>query len=68
MTELSIFEFEGQEIKVFGSIERPEWLVADVGAVLGISHSTLSERVSKMPESWKGVVRFNRTGSEVHVG
>jgi prophage antirepressor-like protein len=68
MSELSIFEFEGQEIKVFGSTEHPEWLVADVGAVLGISHSTLSERVSKMPESWKGVVRFNRNGSEVHVG
>ena len=55
MTELSIFDFEGQQIKVFGSTDTPEWVVADVGAVLGISQSTLSERVSKMPESWKGI-------------
>ncbi|MEG3863533.1 BRO-N domain-containing protein [Microcoleus sp. herbarium12] len=67
MTELSIFDFEGQEIRVFGSTDTPEWVVADVGAVLGISQSTLSERVSKMPESWKGI-RSNRTGSGVHIG
>jgi prophage antirepressor-like protein len=55
MSELAIFDFEGQEVKVFGSTKHPEWVVADVGAVLGISQSTLSERVSKMPESWKGI-------------
>lgn len=60
MTELSIFDFEGQEIRVCGSTEQPEWVAADVGAVLGINKSTLSERLSKMPETWKGV-RSNRT-------
>jgi len=60
MTELSIFDFEGQEIRVCGSSEQPEWIAADVGAVLGINKSTLSERLSKMPEAWKGV-RSNRT-------
>jgi prophage antirepressor-like protein len=55
MSELAIFDFEGQKVKVFGSTKHPEWVVADVGAVLGISQSTLSERVSKMPESWKGI-------------
>ncbi|MEG4912152.1 MULTISPECIES: BRO family protein [unclassified Microcoleus] len=55
MTELSIFNFESQEIKVFGLTEPLEWSAADVGAVLGISKSTLSERLSKMPANWKGV-------------
>jgi prophage antirepressor-like protein len=57
MTELSIFEFEGQELRVkgIGSTDTPEWVAADVGAILGISQSTLSERVSKMPEGWKGI-------------
>lgn len=64
MTELSIFHFEGQEIQVkgVGSTDTPEWIAADVGAVLGINHSTLSERVSKMPESWKGMYSIHTPG------
>jgi prophage antirepressor-like protein len=67
MSELSIFEFEGQEIRVCGSPEQPEWVAADVGAVLGINKSALYERLSKMPEAWKGV-RSGRTESEVRSG
>lgn len=55
MTELSIFDFEGQEVRVIDSINTLEWVAADVGAVLGIKQSTLSLRVAKMPDSWKGV-------------
>jgi len=55
MTELSIFDFEGQEIRVCGSPEQPEWVAADVGAVLGIDRRTLSKRVNKMPEAWRRV-------------
>jgi len=54
MSELSIFDFEGQKIKVFGLTEPLEWSANDVGTVLGISKSTLSERLRKMPENWKG--------------
>jgi len=54
MSELAIFDFEGQKIKVFGSTKHPEWVVADVGAALGIKKSALSLRVAKMPENWKG--------------
>jgi prophage antirepressor-like protein len=76
MTELSIFDFEGQEIRVFGTPDTPEWVVADVGAVLGIGQSTLSLRVSKMPEAWKGVrsgrtesgVRSDQTKGDVPIG
>lgn len=64
MTELSIFDFEGQEIKVIGSTDTPEWIAADVGAVLGISQSTLSERVSKMPETWKGMYSIHTLGGQ----
>jgi prophage antirepressor-like protein len=64
MTELSIFDFEGQEVKVIGSTNTPEWVVADVGAVLGISQSTLSERVSKMPENWKGIGLTDTLGGQ----
>jgi prophage antirepressor-like protein len=54
MTELSIFDFEGQEIKVFGSTEHPEWVAADVGAILGLKPHTVRRRLSNMPNEWKG--------------
>lgn len=47
-----------------GSAENPEWVAADVGAILGISHSTLSERVSKMPENWKGIGLTDTLGGQ----
>lgn len=62
MSELSIFAFEEQEIRVFGLTEPLEWSVADVGAVLGIGQSTLSKRVNKMPENWKGIHSMNTPG------
>jgi prophage antirepressor-like protein len=62
MSELSVFDFEGQEVKVIGSINTPEWIVADVGAVLGIEQSTLSRRVAKMPENWKGMYSIHTLG------
>ncbi|MEG4485652.1 BRO family protein [Microcoleus sp. D2_18a_B4] len=66
MTELSIFDFEGQEIKVkgIGSTDTPEWIAADVGAVLGIDQSTLSRRVAKMPDSWKGMCSIHTLGGQ----
>lgn len=54
MTELSIFNFEGQEIRVYGSAEQPEWVANDVGTVLGLSPHTVRRRLSTMPKSWKG--------------
>jgi prophage antirepressor-like protein len=64
MSELAIFDFEGQEVKVIGSTDTPEWLVADVGVVLGIEQSTLSRRVAKMPENWKGMYSIHTPGGE----
>lgn len=59
---LSVLSFESQEIRLCGSTENPEWVAADVGAVLGIGQNTLSERVSKLPESWKGIGSVNTLG------
>jgi prophage antirepressor-like protein len=64
MTELSIFDFEGHEIRVSGSAERPEWVAADVGAVLGLEHTTLSRRVARLPETWKGVYSIHTLGGQ----
>jgi prophage antirepressor-like protein len=64
MSELAIFDFEGQQVKVFGSTKHPEWVVADVGAALGIKKSALSLRVAKMPESWKGMYSIHTPGGE----
>jgi prophage antirepressor-like protein len=64
MTELSIFNFEGQEVKVIGSTDTPEWIVADVGTVLGIEQSTLSRRVAKMPENWVGMYSIHTNKGE----
>jgi len=54
MSKLSVFDFEGQEVKVFGSTEHPEWVAADVGAVLGLKPHTVRRRLSSMPTEWKG--------------
>lgn len=69
MTELSIFDFEGQGIRAKGidSINTLEWIAADVGAVLGINQSTLSLRLAKMPESWKGIHLMNTPGGPQQV-
>ncbi|MEG3902057.1 BRO family protein [Microcoleus sp. B4-C5] len=64
MTELSIFNFEGQEIKVFGSAEHPEWVATEVGNVLGLSPITVRRRLSKMPDCWKGVHSMNTLGGQ----
>jgi prophage antirepressor-like protein len=61
---LSVLNFESQEIRLCGSAENPEWVAADVGAVLGIGQSTLSERVSKLPESWKGIGSIDTLGGQ----
>jgi len=64
MNELSIFDFEGQEIKVIGSTDTPEWVATDVGTVLGLSPITVRRRLSKMPDSWKGVHSMNTLGGQ----
>lgn len=64
MTELSIFNFEGQEIRVCGSAEQPEWVANDVGTVLGLSPITVRRRLSSMPDGWKGIHSMNTLGGK----
>lgn len=67
MTELSIFNFEGQEIRVCGSAEQPEWVANDVGSVLGLSPITVRRRLSSMPTEWKGDHSMNTLGGPQQV-
>lgn len=39
MTNLTVFAFEGQQIRCFGTAENPEWVAADVCAILEIDTS-----------------------------
>ncbi len=39
MTNLSIFDFEGQRVRYVGTTDDPEWVAADVCAILGIDTS-----------------------------
>ncbi len=39
MTNLSIFAFEGQQVRFVGTADCPEWVAADVCSVLGIKNA-----------------------------
>lgn len=62
MTKLSIFDFEGQEVRSIGTPDTLEWVASDIGAVLGLDPITVRRRLSKMPEKWKGVHAMNTLG------
>lgn len=51
---LHAFEFDGNEIRMFGTPENPEWLAMDVCLVLGIKNPR--DLLSRMPENEKGGV------------
>ena len=38
MTDLQVFKFEGYEVRVVGTPDAPEWIAADICAVLGIKN------------------------------
>ena len=49
MTNVQLFDFEGYEVRIVGTSENPEWIARDVAEVLGITQSTLSRRLKKIP-------------------
>jgi prophage antirepressor-like protein len=63
MTNLQVFNFEGYDIRVFGDSDNLMFVAIDVAKALGISKSTLSHRLSRMPSKWKkGVVSDTTPG------
>ncbi len=55
MSNLSIFTFERQEVRFVGTKEKPEWIAADIVAILypTASRSSYSKYLSKVPSQWK---------------
>ena len=39
MTNLSVFAFEGHQVRFVGTAENPEWVAADVCKILGLNTS-----------------------------
>jgi prophage antirepressor-like protein len=54
--QLRPFEFEGQEIRFVGTIEIPEWVAADIVAVLypEAERSSYNKYLDSVPSEWKG--------------
>lgn len=49
----NLIEFSGTKIRLVGSPENPEWVAADVCALLGITNP--SDTLSKFKETEKGI-------------
>jgi prophage antirepressor-like protein len=63
-TNLQLFNFDGHQVRVFGTPDNPEWVARDVAEILGLSQNTLSERLSTMPEKWKGMTLSHTLGGK----
>jgi prophage antirepressor-like protein len=59
-----LFDFEGHQVRVFGTPDDLEWVARDVANVLGISQDNLSRRLARMPEKWKGMTLSHTLGGE----
>jgi prophage antirepressor-like protein len=64
MNNIQLFDFEGHEVRIVGTSENPEWVARDVADVLGIAQSTLSRRLQKIPDHWKGMYLINTLGGQ----
>ena len=56
MNNLSAFTFENQEVRFVGTADEPEWVAADIVAILypSASRSSYSKYLGKVPPEWKG--------------
>ena len=56
MSNLSVFTFERQQVRFVGTAEKPEWIAADLVAILypSASRASYSKYLSKIPAEWKG--------------
>ncbi|VEP17882.1 Prophage antirepressor [Hyella patelloides LEGE 07179] len=62
MSNLSIFEFESQQVRFVGTAEKPEWVAVDLCKILGIKN--VSDTLAKFDEEEKGVVTIDTLGGE----
>lgn len=61
MSNLSVFNFQGQEVRFVGTSDKPEWVAQDVCNVLGIANSR--DALSRLEDYQKGSVAIADTSS-----
>lgn len=62
MTNLTVFAFEGQQVRFVGTTEQPEWVAQDVCSVLGIKNARDTLADFELDE--KGVATIYTPGGE----
>ena len=58
--QLQLYRHDGQEVRVVGTPEKPEWVARDVGAALGIVN--VRTTLADFPDDEKGVHRMHTPG------
>jgi hypothetical protein len=66
MSDLQPFQFDGAEIRFVGSVDDPEWVGADIVAVLypEADSRNYSNYLSRVPDEWKGHRKIMTLGGE----
>jgi prophage antirepressor-like protein len=66
MSDLQPFQFDGAEIRFVGTVDNPEWVGADIVAVLypEADSRNYSNYLSKVPDEWKGHKKIMTPGGE----
>lgn len=64
--QLQPFQFEGLEVRFVGTIDVPEWVGADIVAVLypEAARSSYGKYLDSVPDEWKGKKRILTPGGE----
>lgn len=60
MSSLAIFQFEGQQVRFVGTVDKPEWVGQDVCAVLGIDRT----QMRRLEDYQKGVCTVHTPGGK----
>ncbi|WP_193200431.1 Bro-N domain-containing protein [Nostoc sp. MG11] len=62
MSNLSVFEFEGREVRFVGTADKPEWVAADVCAILEIKN--VSYALTSFDEDERGIANVYTPGDD----
>lgn len=64
MSDLQPFQFDGYEIRFVGTIDAPEWVGADIVAVLypEVDQKNRSTYLRGIPDEWKGLQKVQTLG------
>lgn len=60
MSNLSVFDFEGYQVRFVGTPDSPEWVASDICQVLGIKNA--SDAVDRLEDYQKGIVTNDTPG------